>query len=257
MSGRVLTVLLADDEPLIREGLREPLLEGAGVRIVAECGSGTEAVRRIRSLRPDIAFLDVKMPGLDGFQVLEQLSPEERPWVVFVTAYDEYALDAFQAHAVDYLLKPFGPDRVRVALGRARAMLAGHALGDVRTRLADLLDAYTMRDDVPRRLAVRLGLRTVFVDVDDIDYLEADGNYVQIHVGGEQYPARDTLTALEARLGFPEFVRVHRSFLVRVERIRELRAVGVERWEVLLGGGRRLPVSGAGRARLMTLLGEV
>lgn len=254
MSEVGLRVVIVDDEPLVREGIRRALEADSGVEVVAECGNGDDAVREIRSRGPDLAFLDVRMPGLDGFEVLERLGPDERPWVIFVTAHDEYALAAFRANAVDYILKPFSAVDVRDAVDRARALLRGTALEALDARLARLIETLPAPTPYLRRFTVRIGLRLVVVDVEETDYLEADGNYVQIHTRGARWPARDTLKSLERRLDPADWVRIHRSYLIRADRVRELRAAGGERWEVLLEDGTRLPASESGRERLIRAL---
>jgi two-component system LytT family response regulator len=240
MSGPApLRVLLVDDEPPARRRLRALLRDEPGVEIVGECEDGEQAVDAVRRLTPDLLLLDVQMPGLDGFEVIEALGPARRPAVIFVTAYDEYALRAFEVHALDYLLKPFDRARLRDALAHARASIAPGALGQ---RLEALLrDVTTSRR--ARRLIVRSRGRVQFVPVEAIDWIESAGHYVTLHCGRETHLIRDTMTALEGRLDPDRFLRVHRSTFVNVDRIRELQPSFHGEFVVMLRDGTRLQCS--------------
>ena len=224
-------VLLIDDEPLARKRLRQFLREYDDCNIVGECGDGRDAVTRIRELRPDVVFLDVQMPEVSGLDVLSALDPSERPLVVFVTAHDEYAVRAFEVHAVDYLLKPFDRERFRSAYEHARALLDDRAATDEREKLSALL-AETGRvsetsDSAPNmlhdRILVKTGTRVLFLNPCDIDWVEAAGNYVKLHVGTDEYIVRESITRLESMLAPRQFARVHRSTIVNLNRVRELR----------------------------------
>jgi two-component system LytT family response regulator len=221
-----LRVLVADDEPLARETLRGLLAAEPDVALAGDAADGLRAVEAIRQHRPDIVFLDVEMPGLDGFGVVRAVGPEAMPTTVFVTAYDQYAVRAFDVAAVDYLLKPFDDARFRQALGRARADAARRAAAPD-DALADRLRALLSARDAPTegtldRLLVRDGARLTVLRTDAVDWAEADGDYVALHVGPRTHLIRETLTVLSAQLG-SRFVRVHRSAVVNVERVRELR----------------------------------
>jgi two-component system LytT family response regulator len=237
-------VVIVDDEPLGRLAVRQQLEALPGSEIVAECGDGTSAVEAIVREAPDVVFLDVQMPGLTGFDVLERLGPEAVPAVVFVTAYDRFALRAFEAHAVDYLLKPIDPDRFREAY--ARAALAAERDGRERAigRLDALLALLAKRPrETPaplERLVVRQDGRLHFVAVAAIEWVEAAGNYVKLHVGTGQYVMRQTVERLAARLGPERFVRIRRSALVNIAAIRTLEPYGKGSYVVLLRDGTKL-----------------
>jgi two-component system, LytTR family, response regulator len=219
VSSRPLRAIVIDDEPLVRERLRSLLLDDGDVTIVAECGDGESAVAAIDRERPDVIFLDIQMPELDGFEVLEALDPEIVPAVVFVTAYDDYAIKAFDVHAVDYVLKPIEPARVQLALIRARQRVSSSEATSVDERLEALLDR--IRDDRrrPVRFVVRTGDTISFVRADDVDWIEADGNYARLHYAGRSSLVRSTIKSLVARLDPDRFVRVHRSMIVNADRI--------------------------------------
>ncbi|WP_224242983.1 LytR/AlgR family response regulator transcription factor [Hyalangium gracile] len=261
--------LVVDDEPLAREGLRLLLASDPEVSVVGEAGNGPEAVRLIREQRPDLVLLDVQMPELNGFEVLAHLGPGEVPAVIFVTAYDHYALRAFDIHALDYLLKPFRDDRFHEAVGRAKAQIRLARMSDLSQRLMSVLATYGERDVTPapasapapiaapepwvRRLAIRDTGRVVFLDVDEIEYIEAADYYVQIHAGGKGYLHRETMQSLEARLDPERFMRIHRSAIVNSRRIRELRSEGRRELIVVLTGGAELRVARSHREKFQHL----
>jgi two-component system LytT family response regulator len=260
--------LVVDDEPLAREGLRLLLAGDPEVSVVGEAGNGPEAVRLIREQRPDLVLLDVQMPELNGFEVLSHLGPGEMPAVIFVTAYDRYALRAFDAHALDYLLKPFRDDRFHDAVGRAKAQIRLARMSDLSQRLMSVLSTYGEREGTPppglvpapaapepwvRRLAIRDTGRVVFLDVDEIEYIEAADYYVQIHAGGKAYLHRETMQSLEARLDPERFMRIHRSAIVNSRRIRELRSEGRRDLVVVLTGGAELRVARSHREKFQHL----
>lgn len=226
-----LSVLIAEDEALARRRLRRLLSREDGVEIVAESRNGREAVAAIEACAPDLVFLDVQMPELDGFGVLEALQPDRIPAIVFVTAYDQYAVRAFEVHALDYLLKPFSESRFRGAFRRARALLAEpNAADDSARHTARILallkqltrDAAHTGDAYLRRILVRSNGRIMFVRAADVHWLEAAGNYVKLHLGGETVLVRTALTALTDRLDPGTFVRIHRSTVVNLDRVREI-----------------------------------
>ncbi len=256
-------VLVVDDEPLAREGIRLLLRGDAEVEVVGEAGSGTGAIQAITALRPDLVFLDVQMPERGGFEVLAALPPEEVPAVIFVTAYDRYALRAFEVHALDYLLKPFDDERFHDALRRAKAHLELARAADLRRQLLSLLeDVEGQRAAAPTptpapadRLAIKDGSRVVFLRADEIDWVEAADYYVQIHTGSKSYLVRETMASLERRLDPGQFVRIHRSAIVNRRRIRELRSGGRREAIVVLEGGATLKVARSQRDKLATLRG--
>jgi two-component system LytT family response regulator len=224
-------VLIVDDEALARERVRTLLSAVPGVTVVGECSGGREAVEAIIADRPDLVFLDIQMPDLSGFEVLEAVAPEWLPTVVFVTAHDEYALRAFDVHAIDYLLKPIEAERFTRALGRARA--AGGQ------KLLDLLDA------VGTRLVIRTKGKIALLDPAEIDWIEADGKHARLHVGHETHVIRHQLKRLEQRLATHGFVRVHRSAIVNVDRIKELEPWFHGEYVVILKDGTKLTSSAA------------
>jgi two-component system LytT family response regulator len=224
-------VLLIDDEPLARKRLRQFLRECHDCTVVGECGDGREAVNRIKELQPDLIFLDVQMPEVSGLDVLASLEPEERPLVIFVTAHDEYAVRAFEVHAVDYLLKPFDRDRFQSAFQRARALLDNRSALAERDKLNNLLSETGKVNGSSEptgallhdRILVKTGTRVLFLNPCDIEWVEAAGNYVKLHVGHDEYIVRESITRLESMLAARQFARVHRSTIVNLNRVRELR----------------------------------
>jgi two-component system, LytTR family, response regulator len=204
--------LVVDDEPLARRTIQRFLGKNAGVDIVAECGDGESAVRAIRERKPDLVFLDVQMPEMDGFQVIGTVGANEMPVTVFVTAHDRFALRAFDSNAIDYLLKPFGKERFERALARAKQRIAGK-LGyhDEVRRIISSLERLAAAQRHLDRLAIPGNGRVLFVATKDIDWIEAEGNYVRLHVGKREYEFRETLTELEEKLSPADFLRIHRS----------------------------------------------
>jgi|YelNatPaOPRAMG01_1025707.scaffolds.fasta_scaffold01565_1 two-component system LytT family response regulator len=248
--------LIVDDEPLARERLRQLLQAEPEVELVGECADGAEAVTAIRAQAPDLVFLDVQMPELNGFQVLEQLQGGPVPLVIFVTAYDEYALRAFEVHAVDYLLKPFDRERFQKALHRALDQLKRSRLGELDERLAALLKDLKLPSKYPERLAIKSGGRVVFVPLEDIDWIEAADNYVQLHVGPESHLYRQTMAELEQTLPPDKFMRISRSTIVNLSRIKEMQPLFHGEYAVILRDGTRLTLSRSYRDKLDQLLGR-
>lgn len=241
-------VLIVDDEPLVRRGIAALLAAEPGVQLLGEARNGSEALTQIRALRPDLVFLDVQMPGLDGLGVLASLEPEERPAVVFVTAFDQYAVRAFDLHAVDYLLKPFDDARLRLALGRAQERLRRGTSDSDRASLSALL-AELRAPPGPDRLAVREQGQIVLVPVDEIDWIEAADNYVRLHRGRQYHLLRESLNQLEATLDPRRFARIHRSAMVNLTRVRALEPLPGGEYDVILTDGRRLTLSRGYRDR--------
>jgi two-component system LytT family response regulator len=221
--------LIVDDEALARERVRTLLAGASGITVVAECSGGREAVEKILAERPDLVLLDVQMPDLDGFEVLEAVASEWLPAVIFVTAYDEYAIKAFDVHAIDYLLKPIEPERFRKALARVQKR-----------------DLIAMLDERPiDRLVIRTRSKVSFLKPSEIDWIEADGKHAILHAGREMHVVRHTLTRLEQRLASHGFVRVHRSAIVNVDRIKELEPWFHGEFVVILKDGTKLTSSAA------------
>ena len=253
--GKIRTMIV-DDEPLARRGIRAHLAGEKDVEVVAECGDGREAVRLIRELAPDLVFLDVQMPELDGFGVLEALAAERLPAVVFVTAYDKYALRAFEVHALDYLLKPFDAERFAEALGRARSQIERQGLSEISLRLQSLIDDLRTPAKYAERLVVKTPGRIFFLGVEEIDWVEAADNYVRLHAGRDAHLLRETMNSLEKRLDPAVFLRVRRSAIVNVRRIKELHTLFRGEYEIVLRDGTRLATGRGYRDKLQELFGR-
>jgi two-component system LytT family response regulator len=246
--GYKLSVIIVDDEELARKILREYLSAQPDVEIVAECANGFEAVKAVAEDKPDLLFLDIQMPKLDGFEVLELIDADLA--VVFVTAYDQYALRAFEVHAVDYLLKPFSPERLEEALGRARERVERKES----PRYEKLIAESRVRSKPLERVLVRDGSRVHVIPVGKIDYVEAQDDYVCFKSGGKDYLKQETLGNLEELLDPERFIRVHRSYILNVERLVKLELYAKDSRVAILTDGTRLPVSRSGYARLRPLL---
>jgi two-component system LytT family response regulator len=249
-------VLIADDEPLARERLRTLLGAEDWVEVVAECQNGTEAVDSIARLQPDLVFLDVQMPGATGFDVIDAVGPDRMPLVVFVTAFDKYALRAFDVHALDYLLKPFDRERFGQALGRARQQLERRSSGDLERRLLELVQDLKGTSQRLERFVIKAGGRVFFVRSDEIDWIEAAGNYVKLHVGADAHLFRETMNALESQLNPDIFYRIHRSHIVNIERVKELQPWFNGEYVVFLKNGTRLTLSRGYREKLQERIGR-
>jgi two-component system LytT family response regulator len=251
--------LIVDDEPLARERLRTLLGEDAELEVVAECQNGREARETILSREVDLAFLDIQMPEIDGIQALSDIPAERLPAVVFVTAHDKYALKAFELRALDYVLKPFDPDRFRDAVIRAKDRIRKDRREALGTELLDALRALTAGKGTskrPERLMVKDSGRITFLRVEDIDFIQAAGNYVCLNAQGRTHTLRDTMADMEAQLDPSRFVRIHRSAIVNVDRIRELQPLFGGEYLVVLHDGTELTLSRSYRQRLMDVLGK-
>jgi two-component system LytT family response regulator len=246
--------LIVDDEPLARRRIRALLERESDIQIVGECASGTEALDAITEQTPDLVFLDIQMPGLDGLGVVAEIDPDEMPIVVFVTAYDQYALKAFEAHALDYLLKPFEDERFADVLQRVRVRVAErdpHTLID--ERIAAVLEELKPKV-YPERIVIRKGTQYVFQPVHEVDWVEADGNYARIHAGANSSVVRKTMAAMEHSLDPARFVRIHRSTIVNIERIRAVESLFNGEYVVILKDGTKLPTSRSYRDAVQALL---
>jgi two-component system LytT family response regulator len=242
-------VIIVDDEALARGVLREYLGAHADVDIVGECANGFEAVKAIAELRPELVFLDIQMPKLNGFEVLELAGRAQAPRVIFVTAFEQYAIKAFEVHAIDYLLKPFSQQRLDVALARARAGPAPAPALD-----AVLREAAT-RNGPLERVLIRDGARVHVVAAADIDVIEAQDDYVRISAGDKAWLKNQPLGELEAQLDCARFVRIHRSYIVNIERMSRIEPAGKDSHAAVLRDGRRIPISRSGYQKLRALLG--
>jgi two-component system LytT family response regulator len=248
--------LIVDDEPLARDRLQKLLRAQPTIELIGECSDGEQALAEIQELKPDLVFLDVQMPELDGFAVLEALPAASRPTVIFVTAHDRFALKAFEVHAVDYLLKPFDRERFQVALDRALKRIQHSDTDDLKRRLNELLSDLKPEPTPLDRLAVKKEGRTLLVKTSDVEWIEAADNYVVLHVGAEAHMLRETMASLEERLAGNKFVRISRSSLVNTEQIKELQPMFHGEYRVLLKNGTRLTLSRTHRAKLDWLLGK-
>ena len=248
----VIRALIVDDEPPARRLLRRHLERHPDIAVLGEAGNGAEAVERIRTLDPDLVFLDVQMPELDGFGVVRAIGVHDMPPVVFVTAYDSHAIHAFEVNALDYLLKPFETERFDAMLDRARTQLARNA----EPGLARLLDVVRQRDvDEIGRIPVRVGDRIRLVPHDEIDYVSADGNYVRIHAGRESHQLREALAVMEQRLPAPPFVRVHRSTIVNAAHVVELEPLFKGEYVLRMRSGSRLTTGRSFRQQVRRAFG--
>ncbi len=243
MSPGTVRTLIAEDEPLAREGMGALVGHMEGFEVVGLCADGLETLEAIRGLKPDLVLLDVQMPELDGFQVLARLEPTAMPMVVFVTAYDAYAVQAFEARAVDYVLKPVAPARLEAALLRAQAALRTQALADQAARLVDLVTSVQAPQDAPEWFLVKVGERIHRVEAHQVDWIQGADYCVVLHMGSRELVHRETLTHLEARLGDKGFLRIHGSTLVNLDRVVELRKGPLGGLRVVLQGGQELAVS--------------
>jgi len=233
--------IIVDDEPLARRGIRQLLASHGDITVVAEARNGLEAISTVRSLRPDLLFLDVQMPGTDGFGVLEQLGPTDLPFVIFVTAYDEFAVKAFETNALDYLVKPITEVRFAEALNRVRNGIKSNEAVAMSQKLASLL-LERKTSEIQQRLLVPTATGELLLNASEIDWIEADDYYAAIHVGKKRHLIRDSLASLEQRLDRRRFFRTHRSAIVNIERVREILTEGQDML-LVLNDGQRVPVS--------------
>jgi two-component system LytT family response regulator len=254
MSEKIRT-LIVDDEPLARRNLRVLLEKDPQIEIIEECRNGREAVKAINTLSPDLIFLDIQMPEMDGFDVLEHVGPEHIQAIIFVTAFDQYALKAFDVHALDYLLKPFDDERFAHALKRAKAQIEAHEINRLSKRLLALLEERESerkvdQQDYLTRLMIKDSGRVRLLKVDEIDFVEADGNYAKLHVGRATHLLREKMNDLEGRLDPARFVRIHRSIIVNLDRIKEMHPHFNGDYIVVLDNGKQLRMSRTRREHL-------
>lgn len=259
--GAKIRTIIVDDEPLARRNLRVLLERDPQIEILEECRNGREAVKAINTLSPDLIFLDIQMPEMDGFDVLERVGPAHIQAIIFVTAFDQYALKAFDVHALDYLLKPFDDERFARALERAKSQIAAREINQLSGRLLALLEEReTERKGSTRdsayltRLMIKASSRMMLLKVDEIDFIEADGNYAKLHVGRKTHLLREKMNDLEGRLDPAKFVRIHRSIIVNLDRIKELHPHFNGDYVVVLEDGRQLKLSRTRREHLESRL---
>jgi two-component system, LytTR family, response regulator len=251
---RKLRAAIVDDEDLARQVLREYLASHADVEIVAECANGFEAVKAVAELKPDLVFLDIQMPKLDGFEVLELIEPA--PAIIFVTAHDNHAIRAFEVHAVDYLLKPVGADRFEAALARVKERLEGHSerRPQPAPSASDLAAAARPPSQYLDRIPVREGTSVVIIPAAKLDYVEAQDDYVALVSQGKKHLKQQTISSLESALDPSRFLRIHRSYIVNLERVARLEPYGKDSYVAVLADRVQLPVSRAGYSRLRAFL---
>jgi two-component system LytT family response regulator len=254
--------VIVDDEELARRGIRALLQRAGDVEIVSECGSGEEAIRAISATEPELVYLDIQMQGKTGFDVVAALPKTKCPHVIFVTAFDRFAVRAFEIHALDYLLKPVKEERFNASLARARAAISGVRDGSMIRRFWEMAtelrasSGQNLLPPVTDRMPVKTNGRVMIVNVADIDWVEADGDYVSVHVGPKCWLLRETIAATEARLALSGFVRIHRSTLVNIYRVRELLPLSKGEFTVVLRDGTELKLSRNYRFALERLLGK-
>jgi two-component system, LytTR family, response regulator len=256
--------IIVDDEPAARRGVRLLLERDGGVDIVGEASNGVEAAEMINREKPDLAFLDVQMPGSDGFDALSKIGAADAPAVVFVTAYDEHALRAFEVNAIDYLLKPYDDARFAAALGRAKEAVRRRRADNVNSRLSQLLDFLQNDRHNPvasgekpgERILIKSSGEIFFLKADEIDWIEAEGDYMKFHVSGRTHLMRDTMARLEARLDPKRFIRIHRSTIVNIDRLRKLSPSFAGEYAVILHDGTKLKLSRGYHERIAALLKE-
>ncbi|MGD9589088.1 MAG: LytR/AlgR family response regulator transcription factor [Pyrinomonadaceae bacterium] len=245
--------LIVDDEPLARDRVKRFLRDENDIQVIGECGNGKEAVAAIRERHPDLVFLDIQMPEKNGFEVVRSLDEGRMPAVIFVTAYDQYALQAFDVHALDYLLKPFNRDRLHRAVSHAREQIESRRIGQLDERLASLIKDLKAEKKYLERLVVKSVGRVFFLKTDEIDWIEAAGNYVKLHSGREAHMIRETMNGIEAKLNPEKFLRIHRSTVVNIDRIKELHPMFSGDYSVILRNGTELALSRNYRERLLEL----
>ncbi len=245
-----ITTLIVDDEPLARKGIKRLLDLDPDIQVVGECGDGMDAIEGIRTKKPDLMFLDIQMPEKNGFEVLESLDAPEIPIVIFVTAYDQHALKAFEVHALDYLLKPFDDERFNEALVRAKKELAKREEIGINDRLIDLLNERMLSHPRLDRVMIKAGGRISFLRAEEIDWIEAEGDYVCLHTQGKKHLLRERISELEQRLEPEKFVRIHRSTIVNIDRIKEMQPLFYGEYAVILHDGTRLTLSRSFRGKV-------
>ena len=255
MTEGKIRVLIVDDEPPARSVIRHMLKDHTDVALVGECENGEEAIAEIRRLSPDLVFLDVQMPGRDGFAVIEALASERLPYIIFVTAYDKYGIRAFEVHALDYLLKPFDRDRFEHALQRAVRQIKTDRRGELNERILSLLTERLPQTNYLERFVIKGGERAFILKADEIKWIEAQGNYVVLHAGQQRHFFRETISNLEAKLDPQRFQRIGRSAIINLNCIRELQPWSHGDYKIILYDGTELKLSHRFRAGLNKYLG--
>ena len=256
MTMKKIRTLVVDDEPLARERIRALLSEQPDIDVIGEARDGEEAVQAILAHEPDLVFLDIQMPKMDGFEVIRTVGAENMPLVVFVTAYDQHALKAFDVRALDYLLKPFDRERFAESIGRVRQAIERSGTDEIGRRLLELVRELKPGGGRSDRLVIKSAGRLFFLRIDEIDWVEAAGNYVKLHVGTEEHLLRETMNGIEVKLDPDKFFRIHRSRIVNMERIKELQPWFNGEYVVILRNGTKLTLSRGYREKLQERLGR-
>lgn len=260
-------MLIVDDEPTAREGIRMYLEGEKGLEIVGECSNGIEAVSVIREQSPDLVFLDIQMPGMDGFEVIKAIGVEKMPATIFVTAYDKYALRAFDVHALDYLLKPFDQSRLLKAVSRSKAMMRKEdknesnlqllaLIKELRREPVNITQSRIAERNYQERIVIKQSGHIFFLNVDEIDWIEAAGNYIKLHAGRETHLIRDTIRGLESKLNPNKFLRVRRTVIINAGRIKELHPLFNGKYRIIFHSGTEATSSRRFREKIRILLGE-
>ena len=255
-NARSIRVLIVDDEPLAREMICEMLADDSEAEIVAECANGREAVDAIKSLKPDLVLLDIQMPELGGFEVLESLDPQSSPYIIFVTAYDQYAVRAFEVHAFDYLLKPFDRERFDVAWHRVKNQIKLDQGGERERHILALLEELKSGPHHLERLVIKNGGRVFFLNVQDVYCIESEGNYVRVYDNQKGYLLRETISSLEEQLDPRQFRRIHRSAIVKIDRIKEMQPWFHGEYRIIMENGKELTLSRNYRANFQGAVGN-
>jgi two-component system LytT family response regulator len=245
--------LIVDDEPLARERVKRFLKDERDIELLGECGNGVDAIKAIREKEPDLVFLDIQMPEKNGFDVIQGIDGKSLPTIVFVTAYDQYALQAFEVHALDYLLKPFNRERFHRAVARAKEQIESRRRGELDERLTSLISSITPERKYLERLVVKSVGRVFFLKTGEIDWIEASGNYLKLHVGRDSHLIRETMNSIEAKLDPSQFMRIHRSTIVNIDRIKELHPMFSGDYSVILRDGSELALSRNYRERFLEM----
>jgi two-component system LytT family response regulator len=255
MEDEKLKALIVDDEPIACRRIQRMLADDPDIQVVGTCTNGQQAIEAIQQYSPDLLFLDIQMPGMNGFTVLENISAQKMPHVIFVTAYDQYALRAFEVHALDYLLKPFDRERFSGAVSRAKKQIEKDRSTQINHGILSLLKEFNTKSEYVKRLVIKTNGRIFFLKTDEIDWVEAEGKYVYLHVGKDSHLMRQSISGLESELDPAKFIRIHRSAIVNIERIQELQPWFHGEYRVLLRNGTQLMLSRSHREKLQSLLG--
>lgn len=255
MTPEKIQALIIDDEPPARSVIRKMLAEDTDVEIVGECSNGVEAIESIQKFSPDLLFLDIEMPEMDGFALLESFDEEKMPAVIFVTAYNQYAVKAFEVSAVDYLLKPFDHERMEKALEKAKTNLRERSDAERSGQVLELLQQLNTKQEMLERFVVKNNGRVLLISCEDVDWIEASGNYVLLHAGGKNHILRETMKRIEKRLDPNKFLRIHRSTIVNIDSIKELQTHFNGEHLVILKSGNELTLSRRYREKISQKLG--